>query len=461
MRITTSLHGIRSALRLVLFFVAALSWYSGIGLIPANVFALDFEDTRHLVLRAGFGPEPFVTSQMKDMSRQQAVAWLLSVDGTLLPPPDCIVDTSPPQSERKTWDEKQRNNYLRMARNCTDELKKSYVEKLLVSRALLRERMTLFWHNHFTSSAVKVRNTALMYHQHRMLYSNALEDFRVMLHSVVHDPAMLGYLDNVTNESEKPNENLARELFELFTLGEGQYTERDVKEAARALTGQSVDWEGYGARFYPLRHDFGEKEILGEKGHFGPEGLVELILRQPQTARFIARKVWLEFISTADERQIKRLAQDFARDWNIGRLVEGVLLSDQFWRDQGKMIKSPVELLVGTERLLPGQRFPIDSTPLLLDRLGQPLFAPVNVKGWPTGLDWVNSSRMMLRINVGERLVRGLEQESSAEDMAFICQDTGPRRLATMPPLMDAGETDESCLAVLEILLVDPVWQLK
>ena len=422
--------------------------------------SLELPEARHLALRAGFGLDTSAMEKLKPLSRKQAIESFLSAKKQQLAAPACIEKTTPPKAERREWDNAQSQAYIRLAINCTEELRQRYVEKLIAAPSPLNERMTLFWHNHFTSSSVKVRSSAQIYGQHRLLSSNALGNFRVMLHSILNDPAMLDYLDNTNNAKDSPNENLARELLELFTLGEGQYTERDIKEAARALTGQSISREGYGTHFYPEQHDFGEKNILGEKGHFGPEGLAELLLRQSQTARFITRKVWLEFVSEPDERELKRLAARFGEDWDIAELVRGVLLSDAFWADEGKMIKSPVELLVGTARQLPGERFPIDSASKLLLRLGQPLFAPPNVKGWPTGLEWVDSSRMMLRVSFGERLTRGLAQETDEDDLEFLCAEGGPQRLAVMPPRMDVEHSD-TCLAELASLLVDPVWQLK
>lgn len=427
----------------------------------ASAHALEVDEARHLLLRAGFGVEPLLLQELTPLSRQQAVSKLLSTDKPVFAAPECASQTIVSASVLKDWGDADRFAYQKLKNQCNKELQQLAVVSLIESPAVLRERMTLFWHNHFTSASSKVGQTALMYQQHQMLYNQSLGDFRVLLRSVLNDSAMLLYLDNVNNKKHKPNENLARELLELFTLGEGHYTEHDIKEAARALTGQSVDRDGsFAVRFYPERHDFGEKSLLGETGYFGVEGLAELILRQPQTARFITRKLWLEFVSVPDERTIKKLANQFGQDWNIRSLVQGILLSDPFWKDQGRMIKSPVELVVGAERLLPGSQIPAPSTAPLLARLGQTLFNPPNVKGWPGGEDWIDTSRMMLRINFAERVLRGLEQEATPEELAFLCESPGPARFAALPEQVVVNK-DDSCMAQLSTVLTDPVWQLK
>lgn len=431
-------------------------------------FALGYDDARHLLLRTGFGPEQTQVETLLLLNREQAVAYLLSQKPVFLEAPDCIADTTPPQSQRKHWSDEERQSFQKLRQRCNTELRRGYVEHLFSAPDVLHQRMTLFWHNHFTSSMAKVQETALIYRQHQLLVSHALGNFRVMLHGILNDPAMLIYLDNVNNNRNQPNENLARELLELFTLGEGHYTEQDIKAAARALTGQGIERETFGPRFYPNRHDYGEKTILGERGHFGPEGLAELLLRQPRTAQFITRKLWLEFVSTPDEAQIDRLAREFGKNWDIKALVRGILLTESFWMDQGRMVKSPVELVLGTARLVPGMRLPVNGTPALLNRMGQQLFSPPNVKGWPTGAAWVDASRLMVRINFVERMLRGLKQEYMGMEQAYLCAGAGPVRLSAVPPdqsqqalePMDFSEQG-GCLEALAATLLDPVWQLK
>lgn len=426
----------------------------------ASVQALEVKEARHLLLRAGFGVELFWLQELAPLSRKQAVDKLLNTSRPVFAAPVCAPQTIVPASVRKTWVDADLAAYTKLRGECNNELQERAAASLVESPAVLRERMTLFWHNHFTSALTKVGPTELMYRQHQMLYNQSLGNFRMLLHSVLNDAAMLLYLDNDGNHKNKPNENLARELLELFTLGEGHYSERDIKEVARALTGQSVEREGFTVQFYPARHDFGEKEIFGEKGHFGVEGVVEVILRQPQTAHFITRKLWLEFVSTPHEPTIDKLASQFAKDWNIRALVRSILLSAPFWEDQGQMIKSPVELVVGAERLLPGQQMPAASVTPFLTQLGQQLFNPPNVKGWPQGQDWIDTSRMLLRINFADRLLRGLEQEATPEELAFLCAAPGPVRFAALPGQVTVDEND-SCLAQLSSVLTSPVWQLK
>ncbi|MYM65128.1 DUF1800 family protein [Pseudomaricurvus sp. HS19] len=431
---------------------------SGFGVSPQ---ALELNDARHLSLRAAFGPNLMLINRFQALSREEMVTELISADIAVFFAPMCASNIVVSASLMKSWSDVARVDYQKMKNLCNSELQERASVSLIESPAVLRERMTLFWHNHFATAVTKVGQTSLLYQQHSMLHRQSLGNFRVLLHSVLNDAAMLLYLDNANNSKHKPNENLARELLELFTLGEGHYTENDIKEVARALTGQSVDRDNsFAVRFYPERHDYGAKTIFGETGHYGVEGVAELILRQPQTARFITRKLWLEFVSEPDEATINRLASRFAKDWNIKALVRGILLSDTFWKDQGRMIKSPVELVIGAERLLPGQQVPPDAVAPLLSRLGQSLFNPPNVRGWPGGKDWIDSSRMMLRVNFADRLLRGLEQEATPEELAFLCEGDGPARFAALPDLIEVDRS-APCMEQLSVVLTDPVWQLK
>jgi uncharacterized protein (DUF1800 family) len=281
---------------------------------------------------------------------------------------------------------------------------------MLVTRSPLTERMTLFWHNHFVSSQQKVRFARLMYQQNATLRANALGSFATLLHEASKDPAMLVYLDTAQSRKGQPNENFAREVMELFTLGEGQYSEADIKEAARAFTGWSLDRETGRYMFRPGAHDTGVKTVLGRSGAFDGDAVLDIILSKPQASEFITAKLWREFVSPApDPVEVKRIAQIFrGRDYDIKAAMRALLMSDAFWAagNRGTLVKSPVELVVGTLRQLgvaPGSAMPFA---VVAAGMGQNLFSPPNVKGWPGGEAWINSSSLLARKQFLDRLAR-------------------------------------------------------
>jgi uncharacterized protein (DUF1800 family) len=216
----------------------------------------------------------------------------------------------------------------------------------------LRERMTLFWHNHFVSSVQKVKSAKLMLDQNRLLRRHALGRFDELLHAVGKDPAMVVYLDSATSRRGSPNENFAREVMELFTLGEGNYREQDVKEAARAFTGWSIEPATGEFRWRPFIHDDGEKTVLGVRGRLDGDAVLDILLAQPQTAEHLTRKLWREFVSpTPDEREVRRIASRLRGSGYDLRLALGELLrSPAFWAAENRqaLVKSPVDYVVGS-----------------------------------------------------------------------------------------------------------------
>ncbi|MEX1668615.1 DUF1800 domain-containing protein [Zhongshania guokunii] len=475
-------------------------------LFPVRAYSLTESGAVQLSLRVGSGAGLNELQVLLPLSKKQAISNYLN-DNDNDPDfliPECAQNLLRPYSEIKSFTDIERQTFRKNQNRCKQSLKQAYAQHLVESSAgaALMHRMELFWHNHFTSSLTKVPHAALIYNQHSTIHKFSLGNFRVLLHSMLLDPAMLMYLDNNKNFKARPNENLARELLELFTLGVGEYSEKDVKEVARALTGMSIDPRYYTPRFYPERHDYGEKTILGESGVFGVDAVVEILLKQKQTAKHITRKLWLEFVSTEDDAEIERLSERFYKDWNIRRLVRGILMSKAFWNDAGKMTKSPLELVVGGSRLLPGM-VPSESVPALLRRMEQDLFDPPNVKGWPSGNDWITGQTYIERIKFGELLTRGLQPQRYEKELAFICADGGPAKLAALPvelasattpslgvqddtagvvpaetmvlsmankeaAVVDGDEASRAdyrdlseCVDALSNLLENPVWQLK
>lgn len=304
------------------------------------------------------------------------------------------------------------------------QLKGLWLYSMVNSPHPLRERLTLFWHDHFATSNAKVNDLRLMQRQISALRRHALGHFGDMLHEITRDPAMLVWLDSNTNRKGRPNENYAREVFELFSLGVGNYTEMDIQESARALTGWSVR-DGR-AVFTPGDHDRGEKTILGRTGPWSAGDIVRIALSQPACSRFLVRKLFAEFVSETAElpdAYVEPLAEAFRiRDYDIEWLMSALLRSWVFYSPAaiGQRIKSPIEFLVGSVRALEGKIGPL-SLADLCDQMGQSPFYPPSVKGWDGGAKWLNSTTLLLRQNLAFDVTRG-------EGFARRCD---PARLAS------------------------------
>jgi uncharacterized protein (DUF1800 family) len=305
-----------------------------------------------------------------------------------------------------------------------DRLKAWWVFRMLFSPDPLGERLTLMWHNHFATSNLKIDDLAAMRRQNELFREFARAPFGQLLRRVIKDPALLDWLDAPANRKEHPNENLARESMELFTMGVGNYSESDVKEAARALTGWSFKTDGF--HDFPQYHDDGEKKILGRKARFRGDDFVALLLEQPATSARLAGRLCELFMreSPADERSSKsdeaakqRAAiADLAaglqsRQLDIGWAVERILRSRAFFEESNMRARvlSPPEYVIGAVRVL--ELFnPPPSTLLLAEwigRMGQDLFYPPNVFGWPGGRSWINSRSLAARINFATALFDG------------------------------------------------------
>jgi len=271
----------------------------------------------------------------------------------------------------------------------------------------LREKMSLFWHGHFATRTINI-----LYQQQLLdiIRSNALGNFGDLLIAVSKSASMINFLNNNQNRKGHPNENFAREVMELFTLGRGNYTEDDVKESARAFTGWGVSFDGQ-FTFRERQHDTDKKIFLGKTGNFNGDDILKIILEQKQTARFITQKVYRYFVNAeADADIIDRLATRFFQcNYNIEALMTDIFTSDWFYAEKniGARIKSPVELITGIRRMLPMQ-LDNEASQLLLQRLlGQVLFYPPNVAGWPGGKNWIDSSTLMMRLRIPQLMYAG------------------------------------------------------
>ncbi|MEB0020921.1 DUF1800 domain-containing protein [Actimicrobium sp. CCI2.3] len=380
---------------------------------------LDEADARFFLMRTGFAPDRDEVARYSHLSRRQAVEQVLaetrSTAATAVPGWIDEQPISSLNSKDKSDDEKKALREQEQRR--AFELRGWWLREMLSTTTPLTERMTLFWHNHFTSSQQKVRSIQLMAHQNSLFRQQASGNFGTLLHAIGRDPAMLLYLDNSSNRKGAPNENFAREVMELFTLGEGHYEEQDVKEAARALTGWSVERDTGEFRIRPAAHDTGSKTVLGVSGNLDGDAMFDILLAQPACAEYLVAKLWREFISpTPDPREVRRIAGQL-RDshYDIKTALRELFLAPAFWEvnNRATLVKSPVELVVGTLRQF---RFSYDD-PLpftfAIGQLGQNLFNPPNVKGWPGGDAWINSTTLLAREAVLERLFRATERPAA------------------------------------------------
>ena len=301
-------------------------------------------------------------------------------------------------------------------------LRAYWLYRMLFGGDPLRERLTLFWHNHFATSLVKVDSVSAMAAQVETLRRLALGGFAELLEAMTADPAMLVWLDGGASRRERPNENYAREFLELFTMGEGTYSEADLREAARAFTGWTSDGRGRGFDdakpgflYEEDAHDAGPKTFLGETGDWNAGDVVRIALARPETARRLARKLYAAFVAETPSpapELVEPLAEALrASGYSIRHVVEMMLKSRHFYSKDvdGRRIKSPAEYTVGLLRILevPRSKVNLPAAASACARQGQELFAPPSVRGWDGGTSWINSGTLLERMNWAADVVWG------------------------------------------------------
>ncbi|MBJ76451.1 MAG: hypothetical protein CMJ98_05465 [Planctomycetes bacterium] len=397
--------------------------------------AWDARAVEHLFNRAGFGAHNLDLRRGLRTGQKMLVGHLIR--GEDEGPRFVVRPVEPDMEMLKGGDEEERRKERNRLRNDNrrqgQEFLNWWVSRMLEGQSPLRERMTLFWHGFFTSDSTKVRLAELMIDQNELLREHALGNFGELLHAVVRDPAMLIYLDNTSNTKDSPNENLARELMELFSLGEGNYTEEDIREVARALTGYGIDRRREFV-FNARAHDFTTKTILGVEGRHDGRDVVDILLAQPACARWVAGSIITYLEGAAPDQERLEAYAEFLReaDYELGPMLEKLLLDPEFYRDEivGARVSSPIDYLVGACR-----RLGADVRGELIVRgaglLGMSLFEPPNVKGWNEGPAWITTATLMNRANLagvllgtigaGEMLVDPLDDmELTEEEMASM-----------------------------------------
>ena len=405
-------------------------------LTPITAADWDYDKAAHLIERAGFGATPAEIERLAAMTPDAAVDELVNytaVDNSATPG----FDPSP------IWDAgmdpfpKSRADAVRIARETgssmgvamrpegeprrlqpvvnkffyglrsnaieTQRLALWFAERMLTTRRPLEEKLTLFWHGHFATGNGKVRDTRMMLRQNEMLRANAAGSFRDLLVKILTDPAMLVYLDNGENRKGHPNENFGRELLELFTMGVGNYTEQDIREASRAFTGWTNDVLEF--RFDTATHDDGVKTFLGRTGAHNGEDIIDIILDTPVTAEYIGAKLYRFFVRDEIDDATRAALGSTFRDagYEVRPLLRRIFLSRDFYSraSYATQVKSPVQLVVSTYRKLGLTALPtIPDFGRLTGRLGQTLFNPPNVAGWAGGRTWITPASLLERGNL-------------------------------------------------------------
>jgi uncharacterized protein (DUF1800 family) len=373
----------------------------------------DWKKLKHLYLRAGFGLRP-----EQSFHFQQQADWATELEKLLSPThpediPDALANFETERDEVMEADGMGSQVPRQKTKELTLFVNSNWVRHMATTQHPLLEKMTLFWHGHFACHS-KLPHLAAM--QLNTLRQHALGNFKDLVNAIAKDPAMISYLDNQQNVKRQPNENFARELLELFTIGIGHYTEKDIKEAARAFTGWKFNTTNWTFRFVELQHDYGGKSFMGHTGNFNGEDIIDIILEHEATARFIVRKLYRFFVNPeVDEKHVEELAEVFYEgEYEIAPVMRAMLGSDWFYDEKniGIKIKSPNELLAGMIRT-----FGVEMQPIFLRKMqygmGQTLFHPPNVAGWAGDHAWIDNSTLMYRLNLPTKVF--LEKQGAAQ----------------------------------------------
>ncbi|NJL11648.1 MAG: DUF1800 domain-containing protein [Microscillaceae bacterium] len=386
----------------------------------------------HLYGRAAWGLTWAQWQDFQKQSPEKALNDLLKPAKASLLPLKVVEGEPPSLVELRDMSKPERQEMLKNSRKQVVMLNLAWLKEISQSPHPLREKMAFFWHDHFACQPKNVYH-AQSYLQ--TLRQHALGKFEDLLLAIAKEPAMLQFLNNQQNRKASPNENFARELMELFTLGRGHYTEQDIKESARAFTGWA--FEGANYIFRSRVHDYGTKTFMGKSGNFGGEDIIRMILENRQTATYLTEKIYRFFVhERPNPARIQSLAQSFyASGYDIGQLLSSIFNAEWFYASEnvGQLIKSPVEYLIGLQKNL-FMQFVSPEGPIFIQKvLGQMLFNPPNVAGWPGGRAWIDSSTLLFRLRLPEVLYRLAEievevkDESDVEKMDF--QANRPQRI--------------------------------
>jgi uncharacterized protein (DUF1800 family) len=395
----------------------------------------------HLLNRAAFGGTPAEIEAARRKGVGAAVRDLVDVksDTANLAPPTWAHPRNIRQTRMEIKAAKERgDNFQEKARQVRMmegeeivDLRRWWLDRMAKAPAPLVEKMTLFWHGHFATSVQKVQDAYWMWLQNDTLRRNAFGNFAVLVKKMSRDPAMMIYLDLQQSRQEHPNENWARELMELFTVGIDNYTEQDIRESARAFTGYRVEMTTQQFRFAPFQQDHGTKTFMGKSGNLNGDDIIDTLVSKPACAQFIGRKLWRFFVEDEPSADVVDAFAERIRahNYEMRPVLRELFSSAEFYSERAMrtQIKSPVQYIVQTTKLLDA---PLPS-PIVaqnaMRQMGQLLFAPPNVKGWDGGKTWISTSTLLFRYNFANYLINGdailppgVPQRRQGGDLGFI-----------------------------------------
>lgn len=443
----------------------------------------------HLLNRTAFGGTPEEIQKLHSLGHLAAVDSLLDAgeELDLFPSPELeplaarINAIKKDNLDEAAFEERKKQERQR-ARQEEIDLRHWWLHRMRETTNPAREKAALFWHGHWATGIRKVGDPFLMHQQNETIRAHAMGPFAPFAKEITRDPAMMIYLDLQSSSSKKPNENFAREVMELFTLGEGNYSEQDITEAARAFTGYRVKRETGRFVFNSRQHDSSDKSILGKKGPLTGDDVIDLIVSLPRCSEFLAAKIWTFYAGTEPSAPLRKALGDKYRlsGMHTGKLLRAIFSSREFFSPAvvRHQIKSPVHWLVQMCKILetpiPGPKV---SQPLLTN-LGQNLFDPPNVKGWDGGRAWISSSTLLVRYNAAGAMVRGngqkppdidkiippgLPPEKIADSLSwrlFQSPMPAPLRERTLAFLAEKGTSPAARRDLLHLLMATPEFQL-
>ena len=390
-------------------------------LTPFQGSKWDYGKAAHLLNRLGFGGTPAQIESVHGQGLDAVLRQLVDVhdEPDRVPPPawahpenlkeiqTALQALKPDSAERK---DKMRQMQETRAAQILD-FRRWWLNRMKTAQNPLREKMTLFWHGHFATSIQKVNNCYWMWLQNDTLRRNALGNFKSLTRQMSRDPAMMIYLDLQQSRKEHPNENWARELMELFTVGIGHYTEQDIRESARAFTGYRLDNITQEFQFAAGQQDTTQKTFMGKTGAWDGDDVIDILMEQPACAEFIARKLWRFFVEDEPSAKIVSAVASRLRAerYEIRPVLREIFSSAEFFSENAmhSHIKSPIEFLIQTITLLESELPPPRILQNAMTQMGQLLFAPPNVKGWDGGRAWISPSTLLFRYNFAGYLIRG------------------------------------------------------
>jgi uncharacterized protein (DUF1800 family) len=390
-------------------------------LVPLSTQKWNDETAAHLLNRGAFGGTPGEIEAARKKGLAAVVRELVEVnsDAANVPPPAWAhprniraqrMEIKAAKDQGQNFQEKAREVRMMESENILD-LRRWWLERMMTGLAPLLEKMTLFWHGHFATSVQKVKDAYWMWLQNDTLRHNALGNFATLVKKISRDPAMMIYLDLQQNRKEHPNENWARELMELFIVGIGNYSEQDIRESARAFTGYRIDMTTQQFRFAPMQQDRRLKSFMDRTGALNGDEIIDILVNKPACAQFIGRKLWRFFVEDEPSPQIvDAIASSIrAHNYEMRPVLREIFSSAEFYSDRvmRTQIKSPIQYLVQTSKLLETQLPSPIITQNAMRQMGQIIFAPPNVKGWDGGKTWISTSTLLFRYNFAGYLING------------------------------------------------------